>query len=233
MSPASRLPRVVWWLFLADALLVLVHVLLHRSNTFFSLDHESNLPTIYQSLKYYSFAYLAFFNVWLARYLRISTRARVLFWGSLGGLLLVLGLDELGTLHESLEYFVGQSFPSVVRTVDGVGERLNYIGSHWVFYFLPFVLGFLVAAYFWVTYAARHYASRLKFLVAGFLLMLTIPVWEYVGSGGVGSWYPLFGAGEEYFEMMAITCLAAFVVYEARTLLAGLQKVRTRESGRE
>ena len=233
MSPVSRLPRVIWWLFLVDAGLVLVHVLLHQANDWFSLDQEANLPTLYQSLKYYTFGYLAFFNVWLISFYKLLPSVYRFFWGSLGALLIFLGLDELGRIHETLRDFIPQSFPFVAVWVARVAEYLHYTGSDWVIYFVPFILGFLIAAVFWVRFAYRHYRGRLPLLLTSFALMLIVPVWEYIGSGGVGSWYPFFGVSEEYFEMTAISFLAGFVACETRTLLTNLQKVRTRESGRE
>ena len=230
MSPVSRFPRFIRWLFVVDALLILVHALLASHNTWFSLDHEANLPTLYQSLKYYTFAYLAFFNVWLATWLKQTTRGYKLFWGSLGALLLFLGLDELGGIHETLRDFVPQSFPVVARWVADIAEFLNYSGSDWVIYFVPFIVGFVAASFFWIRFAARHYRGQLKYLLLSFGLMLSIPAWEYVGSNGVGSWYPFFGAGEEYSEMMAISWLAAFVATQTHFLLTALQKTRTKKS---
>lgn len=221
----KRIPTLIKWFLVIDLLLIPIHLTLGRFNTFFNLDYEANLPTIYQSVKYYLFAHFCLFNIWAFRYLyKKSDRKYDLFWSAIGFVLLALGIDELGQIHESLESILTQNNPELVASINGLISSTGYIGSFWVFYVIPFLLIFIVAAYFILKYALKHYRKNLKYLASSFGLILLIPVIEFLGTRGVGSHYYKFVIGEEYTEMLAITLLAIFVYQETRKHLSELNE---------
>ncbi len=221
----KRIPNYIKWFVIFDLLLIPIHLALGKYNTFFNLDYEANLPTIYQSAKYYWFAHLSFFNIWAFKYLyKETSRAYKAFWGAIGGILLMLGIDELGQIHESLESTLTQNFPQLVASINSWISSTGYIGSFWVFYVIPFLLIFAVVAYFIFKYAVKNYRDSLVYLAWAFGVIALIPLIELWGTSGVGSHYYKFVIGEEYVEMLAITLLGIFVSIETKKHLFALDK---------
>lgn len=210
----SQLPKYIKWFILADLLLIPLHLTLGQYNTFFNLDHEANIPTLYQTYKFIWFGAIAFFNLWGMGILGKLQKKYKYFWASIGGLLLALALDEAAQLHESVERYLTESFPEFTGYINEMIASTGYIGSYWVFYVIPFIIAYLFVLQFQVRYAFKNHRETIKFLLVGIGLILLIPLIELWGTSGVGSHYWKFPIGEELTEMLAVTIMGSFVAIE-------------------
>lgn len=197
--------RIFFTLLLADAVIVLLHILLGRQYSFFHLDVEANLPTIYQSLKLLIFG-LLFLSIAVKS--RVSREIRA-FIGPLAIVFLFLGLDELLQIHENI-YRVFELLPWIHPSkVVTLSMQLGYRSSLWILYYLPFIFIFVL----WSGYWLRAFQTMLKsnFWIIGLSIssLFVVLLAEILSSTGVYSesayfWLITF---EETAEMLFVSAL--------------------------
>jgi hypothetical protein len=188
-----------------DLLAVLLHLIFSQQTTFFHLDYERNLPTLYQSGKLILFG-LIFFSFGLRKKLSFELKTFVI---PLSIFITFLGFDELLQIHENI-YRIFELFdwfhPS--RIVEA-SMRMGYRSSLWILYYLPGIFIFV----FWSGYWLRYFQSRMKanFWIIAFssLCFFTVLITEILSSTGsysVSSYFWLVTL-EETAEMFLATTL--------------------------
>ena len=119
---------------LVDFLVLLLHCLFPEK-TFFNLDVESNLPTIYQGMKILLLSFLAF-------YLFLSSVDKFKnFWLFFAFVFLFLALDEVGQIHENLPTFFNELFiKEGQKNLQDVVSDFDMNQHLWLpYYIIPFL----------------------------------------------------------------------------------------------
>jgi hypothetical protein len=163
-----------------DGLMLLLHLLFARYSGFFHVDHEQNLPTMYQSLK------LIFFGgyfLWLNAKRNIVPVMRN-FTIPLSLALIGLGLDELFQIHENIYRvyeLVDWLHPS--RVVE-VSWHMGYRSSLWILYYLPFMFLFVMWCGYWLRYFQTSMKSNYWVIVISVISLFGVILAEIVSSAG-------------------------------------------------
>ena len=146
-----------------DVLVLCLHLLAGSHSTFFHLDYERNLPTVYQSVKLIGFGSVF---VWYGLHgsVKGSVKSFIL---PLALFLTGLGLDELLQIHENI-YRLFEMFdlfhPSkIVET----SMKMGYRSSLWILYYVPLFLIFV----FWSGYWLHYFQAKMRHNV--WILMLS------------------------------------------------------------
>lgn len=190
-----------------DIAILILHVLFGSHSTFFHLDYEQNLPTIYQSLK------LILFGVGIllsSLTLKLKNEIR-LFSFSLALFVIFIGFDELLQIHENI-YRVFEFFewlhPS--RVVDQ-SLQFGYRSSLWIIYYIPAVLLFFVWCGYWFRYFQSKLRSNISIIFFCGVCVGAVFIAEILSTTGLHSDRAYFGfiTIEETAEML----LASTLVY--------------------
>lgn len=193
----------------SDLLMLLLHLLFAPHSNFFHLDHEQNLPTVYQSLKLIIFGSIFVFSALK----RKSSVVGKFFLMPISLFLVALGFDELLQIHENI-YRVFEFIPWLhPEKVVEASLDAGYRSSLWVIYYLPIIFVFV----FWCGYWFRHFQNKLKNnawivgLAGGSLL--TVLLIELVSSTG-------FFNDHIYFWMVTFEELAE-MIFASTFILVG------------
>lgn len=207
MPIAARisLKQTFLYLLFFDVVIVLLHLFLGNVSTFFHLDFEHNLPTVYQALKLLTAGYLIGFGV-LEVYEKFTARQRLLV-SPLAGLFIFLGIDELGLLHEQLDHYIREVFPEFADFVLWQAQQVGYFSSTWMVYYLPLILVFAGYGLYLLWYLFQN-KSRLilHLLVFASLLLMTL-CFEFIANQNQVSHdrYFLYSLMEETAELVGIS----------------------------
>lgn len=143
-----------YWLLGFDLLVLCLHLLLGSTNSFFHLDFEQNLPTVYQSFKLIGFGIL-FLAMGSKKIAKPDLRGFIL---PLAFVMTFLGLDELLQIHENI-YRIFELFdffhPSKIVEAS---MKMGYRSSLWILYYLPLIFLFV----FWGGYWTHYFQSKMK-----------------------------------------------------------------------
>lgn len=201
---------LVLWLLL-DLLMLMLHLVFGSQSYYFNLDVEHNLPTIYQATKLLTVGYLTLFNLLKAP--RLKTAKKWLPY-PLSLLLIFVGLDELGQIHEHTEFFVRQVSSETANAILAVAERFGYYSSTWMIYYLPLFLlaGIYGLAVFYDV--LRYHRSLLWPLALAGGLILLVLVFEFLGNQGQveSALYLTLIAYEELAEMVGVSLIGYFAI---------------------
>jgi uncharacterized membrane protein len=173
----STRPTVRSLFFLAltvDILLVIAHLILAGSYSFFDLDQEYNLPTYYSSLKLTlvgSFFLLLMFIENRQVFAWTTTSFR---WVPFAVIFLYLGLDEVGRIHEQLIDIVAPHLFS----------DLNIFSNHVYYWVILFAPAMIVAVWYMIIMLRRVVApgSVARFGWYGLCCFALVPVMEVLGG---------------------------------------------------
>ena len=215
----------IWLAF--DILMVILHLTLSGTTGFFDLDKEQNLPTVYQSFKLLFAGNIVFFILWLERnVLKIKEKARTWFLGILGTLFLYIGLDELGQLHENVEFYVAEVSPEFAAFVLGTTESWGYQSSVWLLYYAPFIILSLPFLAYLIYYSFKVYGKRTYLLVVMMALFFAVIYLEFISTTGQywGWEYDKLMILEEFAEKLGATLGAYYVWLIFRDIQPGLLK---------
>lgn len=188
-----------------DLLVLSLHLLLGGRHSFFHLDFEQNLPTIYQSVKLMMFGLVFLFEALRGR---VETKLKG-FVVPLSVFLFFLGFDELFQVHENI-YKIFELFewlhPSKIVEAS---MKLGYKSSLWILYYIPLIFVFV----FWSGYWLRYFQAKMKenalLLVVSSVCLLSVLSAEIISSTGVYNpdayfWLVTF---EEVSEMILASVL--------------------------
>ncbi len=176
--------------------------------TFFNLDVESNLPTIYQGAKTFL---VAFFSLFL--FLFAKGRVKY-FWIFFTFVFFFLALDEIGQIHENLPTFWQEIFVKEgERDLQDIVSEFGYESAVWLpYYTIPFLFFFAVVGIFLKDFIKENWRKALVLAVGSIFLVLVL-VLEYMGTKPdimFQEEYEKFVFWEEAFELLAITFLLFF-----------------------
>ena len=188
-----------------DLLVLVLHILFGKTNSFYHLDFEQNFPTFYQSFKLL-IPGIIFFLLGFSKSVKWSIKTFVL---PLSLVLIFVGLDELLQIHENI-YRIFEFFdlfhPSKIVEAS---TKLGYRSSLWILYYLPFIFIFV----FWSGYWLQYFQSKMKnnawILVISSLSLFTILLAEILSSTGTyteGTYFWLITI-EEAAEMLLASTL--------------------------
>jgi hypothetical protein len=165
-----------------DLLVVLLHVLFSHSSSFFHLDREYNLPTAYQSLKLLMAGHLALGVIWLKHNFNALKRNDLLFFAPLAAMFIFVGLDELGQLHENVDFFVREVSPQSADAMLGIAESIGYISSTWMLYYLPIFAMSVPYFIFALKHSLQNYGQQ-SWLFAGIIgSFIGVAILEFLGN---------------------------------------------------
>jgi len=190
------------WLCL-DGLTVILHIALSGITGFFDLDKEQNLPTVYQSFKLILAGNMVLFIAWLElSVLKTRDKARLWFMAILAVLFLYIGLDELGQLHETVEFYVQEVSPGFAFFVVETAKSLGIKSAVWLLYYAPFILASIPFFIYLIYYSFKVCGKKTYLIVFMTLLFFLVVCLEWIGSAGVywGWHYQVIMIAEESAE---------------------------------
>lgn len=151
-----------------DILVLFLHLTFGHISSFFHLDFEHNLPTIYQSAKLIAAGTISTLVLWQMWIMSKVNKPALIFFGFFAAGFIFLGLDELGQLHEHIDFFVREVRPEYAETQLDLAESLGYYSSTWILYYTPIIVASI--AYF--IYGAKFVWDKIPARKTAYLLML-------------------------------------------------------------
>ncbi len=219
----NELILFILFFLLVDFLVLLLHCLFPEK-TFFNLDVESNLPTIYQGMKILLLSFFAF-------YLFLSTEGKIkYFWCFFAFVFLFLALDEVGQIHENLPTFFNELFVQEgQRNLQDVVSEFGYESTTWLpYYIVPFLIFFIVVGIFLVKFIKKNW-KRAMLLMNGLIFLILGLVVEYISTKPhimFQEGYETLVFWEEAFEILAISFILFFVYAYFSDNLAKIKKLQ-------
>lgn len=201
----SKSDQIFSGLIATDAVVLLLHLFFSSYTSFFHLDFEQNLPTIYQSTKLIFFG-LVFFFFSFNKKISLNIKSFIL---PLAVFITFLGLDELLQIHENI-YRIFEFFdlfhPSKIVEAS---MKLGYRSSLWILYYLPFIFIFVFWSGYWLHYFQSKMKNNTRILIFSSLCLFTVLIAEILSSTGSFSetayfWLVTF---EETAEMLLASTL--------------------------
>ncbi len=199
--------KIVASVLLLDMLMLILHLFFGHISSFVHLDREYNLPTVYQSAKLIFVGGIAFFIFWQLWLEEQLDKKSQFFYGFFAAIFIFLGLDELGQLHENVDYFVRELFPHYADTQLRIAESSNFQSSTWMLYYLPI----MTVAIIYFAYTGKYVCERIpgKKLVFSAMISLFILtlVLEFASNQGqvLPHIYEKYVTWEETAEMLGAT----------------------------
>lgn len=208
---------LILWLLL-DILMLMLHLVFGSFSYFFHLDVEHNLPAIYQATKLLTVGYLTLFR--LIKIPKLKTAKKWLLY-PLSLLLIFVGLDELGQIHEHVEFFVRQVSPKTADAVLNLAESLGYFSSTWMLYYLPFFVAVGIYGLAVLFDVLRHHRSLLPVLFLSGVFIALVIVFEFLSNQGQvdSRLYHQYITLEETAEMIGISLAGFFALRWQRAAL--------------
>ena len=205
-------------------LLLLALSFLFPTMSFFNIDMESNLPTIYQGLK---LILIGSSSLLILLLLPIaSIKLERFFWLFWFFMFFFLGVDELTQLHENIQTYVRELTGQGSIIYEEVFTDLGYSSTPWLLYYMFF---FILSTFF-IVFAARKLKDLDKssklFLAIGWVLCLSVLLVEYINTKeGImfGPSYLILVSIEELLEMVGASFLFVFTVSRVTDLLNSLK----------
>jgi hypothetical protein len=187
--------RIITAVVLMDVFLIILHLVFSKNYSFFNLDMECNLPSIYSSFKLIAIGILS-------SMIFLKTKRKI--WLIFGSIFIFLGFDEFFEIHERVGNYLAQQ---------GLNQLEWYSNSvfYWTLAFLPLiVLASAFIAYFIIKFLKKNQS----FFTVGFLCFLTVIVLEVIGGfmADKGSLYQMIIVFEESFEIFGATMFLAGVL---------------------
>lgn len=189
--------KIFYLLLLVDLLIITLHLLFGRQQSFFNLDHERNLPATYQSFKLIIFGLYFLLNSKRANFSK-KIKSFVL---PISVFFVALGFDELLEIHENI-YRIFEFIPWLSpEVVVDVSLEVGYRSSLWIIYYLPIIFLY----FFWSGYWFHYFQTKIKnnawAIASSSLLLLIIMITELLGSSGIYS-------EDIYFQLITIEEIA-------------------------
>ena len=144
---------------------------------FFNMDYESNFPTMYQGIKLFTVATLAF-NILILIKLsgKLTKRKAIVFSGFLLGFMF-LAVDELGQIHDNIQKHLDQMLP-VLKNLFGIAQSGGYNSSPWLIYYIPV----MIAALIFFIFMIKEIKNNRLLLFLSFFFFSSVIVLEFISS---------------------------------------------------
>jgi hypothetical protein len=213
LSRTISVYQVFLLLLALDGLMLLLHLLFARYSGFFHVDHEQNLPTVYQSLK---LIYFGGYFLWLNAKRNIAPIMRY-FTIPLSLVIIGLGFDELLQIHENIYRvfeFIEWLHPS--RVVEA-SWHMGYRSSLWILYYLPFMFLFVMWCGYWLRYFQTSMKSNYWLIIISATSIFGVLLAEIVSSTGRYS-------QEVYFWLVTVEEVLE-MLFASTMILIGLKAI--------
>ena len=203
-KPSNHYYFLVCWL-LIDLFLVAMHLFTRNQTNLFHLDAEQNIPTLYQSAKLLFAGGLIFTYLWFKiQILERIKKHELYFFAPLAAILIFIGLDELGQIHENIHTHVIDIAPNFADQVMILAQSLGYSSTEWLIYYAPFIMlsiPYFVYATFYVYKKYKHRWWLILGMAISFIIVIILEL------HGTSKEYPhrvyeMFFITEEFFEMI-------------------------------
>ncbi len=205
---------ILFSLFLFD-LLVLILSWYFFEYRLFNIDTESNLPTIYQSLKLLFLIQICLIYFILEQKINGVKKALNIFPFYL--FTLYLSLDELGQIHENLPTMVLEIFG-----VEGSDVKDFFVNNgfnswaYWMIFYAPFGLLFFIYLFILIKNYWHEWKTFILYPILSCVAFVFIFILEYIGTNELdqvtGFTLKTIIHLEEGLEMFSISMLVIFFV---------------------
>lgn len=203
--------RIFLTLLILDGIILGLHLICSPYNTIFHLDHEFNVPTIYQSLKLILFG-IFFFCLSFSQKLSREIKGFML---PLALSITILGFDEMFQIHENI-YRIFEFFdlfhPS--KIVDA-SMKLGYRSSLWMLYYLPLFFLFIFWIGYWVRFFQSKLVSNFGVIIISCVSLFSVLLMEILSSTGTFS-------DHTYFWMITLEEVGE-MLFASTIILVGLK----------
>jgi hypothetical protein len=225
----------------ADIAIVALHLMFGSQNFFLNLDHEQNLPTIYQGTKLIIVSMLAFTTLYLNFGIRKDAKNAgsgkksglndLFIWGIFCLTFLFLAIDELSQFHETFTQRITSGEFTIVNDYLNFFKSLNFTSSTWLVIYIPLFIPFLAYVLVFMKTLWKENRRALVFLVIGAIILFSVPVLEFIGTGTESlraNRYSSLMILEETLEMVGVSFFLYFasliLLKESETLFKASQK---------
>ena len=141
------------------------------------MDYESNFPTMYQGIKLFSIAILAFNILVIIKHLgKLTKRNAIVFSGFLLGFMF-LAVDELGQIHDNIQRHLDQIFPAL-KNLFSTAQNSGYNSSPWLIYYIPV----MIAALIFFIFMIKEIKNNRLLLFLSFFFFSSVIVLELISS---------------------------------------------------
>lgn len=195
---------------LLDILMIILH-LIFPDKSFFNLDFESNLPTIYQGSKLVFISLLAIV-ILVLEYLRGKSIKKGWFWIFWSAMMFFIGIDEVAQIHENISIYMKELF-GAAETYETTLIEMGYSSTPWLKYYISLFVIATALVVLAFKNLLKKYPKSMWLLVVGWLLFLGVPVVEYINTLPhimFQEGYEALMIFEEALEMLGATFLLAF-----------------------
>ena len=196
-----------------DILILLLH-LIFPEKSFFNLDMESNLPTIYQGSKLILIACVSLVLLFL-EYIKVEDMRKNWFWIFWSVMFFFLGVDEIGQIHENVSQYMKEIFKNEATSYEAALLDVGYSSTTWLpYYIFPFILATIIVAIA-LKKLYRENNKTVWFLIIGWSIFLAVPVIEYLNTmSGImfQEGYQALVFIEESLEMFGASFLLSFTL---------------------
>jgi hypothetical protein len=198
----------IFIILLMDFAMIAIHILWSQKSTFFHLDFEANLPTVYQGSKILIFSMLIWMTVYNSSVTNLTRKLGLI----MASTLFFLGIDELASIHENIDKYMADIFPYIHRYVLKLAEMMDYGGALWVIYYAPFI--FIVAIVWMIQLYIILQSQKVSIFTMifgiGILLIVSVPFVEMINTSSnfIPVIYDRWVILEEGLEMVGVSLLA-------------------------
>lgn len=207
---------VLWGLFVLDIFVVLLYVTFPESQML-NLDLEYNLPTYYQSQKWFLVALLSFCYLILVFKFKYKVNKLIkAFWVILSIGALFISIDEILQVHEGVLIYatklIGEN--SVSEFTNAI-RSIGFQSSLWLIFYIPILTLGLIGLLIFFKSLIKQYQKELWFFISVFAMFVLVFLMEYLGTTDQiwydPSKYNNYMIIEELLEMFASSLLLLFV----------------------
>lgn len=200
--------KILLLLIVADFVLIALHILFSQSMSLFHLDMEHNLPTVYQSTKLLAAGFGLAWGTWLV--------GKKHHWWIIALLMIYLGLDEIGQIHEHAWLRLQEASPHFFDALLTFSLDIGWRSSFWIFLYIPI---FVIATPLLIYATAKILKEDSKDntawpAVMAVILFSTVILFEMANSRPFWSQtsHEMLYVLEEWFEMIGASLLVFWVV---------------------
>ncbi|MDO8571607.1 MAG: hypothetical protein Q7R79_02925 [bacterium] len=185
--------KLFLWSLGVIGIFIALHSIFGARFDIFNLDRERTPAAIFSSLQFIASGYALCVISFLS-----MTRVKKMLWGTLGGMFVFLGLDEISELHENVAYYFANYFPHFSFFHSGT--------PMWVVFLSPCILGIFILLVIAVREIYAHSSTTGRVLIGGCIAVISALILEFLGGVTMlRGFLPFFVVIEESAELVAGT----------------------------
>jgi hypothetical protein len=198
----------IFIILLVDFAMIAIHILWSQKSTFFNLDYEANLSTVYQGSKILIFSMLIWITVYHSSIKRLTRKFGLI----MASTLFFLGIDELASIHENIDKYIADIFPYIHSYVLKLAEMMDYGGALWVIYYAPimFIVTIIWMTQLYIILQSQRVSIFTIMFGMGIMLIISVPIVEMINTSSnfIPVIYDRWVILEEGLEMIGVSLLA-------------------------